>query len=157
LMPYSLPPLPYAPDALEPHIDRQTMELHHSKHHATYISKLNADLEHYPALQSKSVEELLRGISNLPSPLRTAARKMVGVHANPSLFGQIMGPAAGFTPTGAVADAITASFGTFSSFKDRFSKAALDLFGSGWAWVIEHDGHLSIESTPNQDSPLMEG
>jgi len=156
-MAHSLPPLPYAADALEPHIDKQTMEIHHGKHHAAYVNNLNAALEKHPELQSKSVEDLIRGISTVPEDVRTAVRNNGGGHANHSMFWQIMAPNAGGPPTGAIADAITSSFGSFDSFKEQFAKAGVGRFGSGWAWVVDSGGKLVIESTPNQDSPLMEG
>ena len=156
-MAHSLPALPYAADALEPHIDKTTMEIHHGKHHQAYVNNLNAALEKHPELQSKSVEELLKGLNTVPEDIRTAVRNNGGGHANHSMFWTILGPNAGGAPTGAVADAITASFGGFDAFKDQFSKAAMGRFGSGWAFVIDAGGKLAIESTPNQDSPLMEG
>ena len=156
-MAHTLPPLPYAPDALEPHIDKQTMEIHHGKHHQAYVNNLNAALEKHPDLQSKSIEDLLKQISTVPEDIRTAVRNNGGGHANHSMFWQIMGPNAGGNPTGAIADAITSSFGGFDTFKEQFAKAAVGRFGSGWAWVINQGGKLVIESTPNQDSPLMEG
>jgi Fe-Mn family superoxide dismutase len=156
-MAHTLPPLPYASDALEPHIDKQTMEIHHGKHHQAYINNLNAALEKHPDLQAKSVEDLIAGISTVPEDIRTAVRNNGGGHANHTMFWQIMGPNAGGNPTGAIADAITSSFGGFDTFKEQFAKAAVGRFGSGWAWVIDQGGKLVIESTPNQDSPLMEG
>jgi Fe-Mn family superoxide dismutase len=156
-MAHTLPPLPYAHDALEPHIDKQTMEIHHGKHHQAYVTNLNAALEKHPELQSKSVEDLIRNISSVPEDIRTAVRNNGGGHANHSMFWQIMGPRAGGAPTGAIADAIKASFGSFDAFKEQLAKAGIGRFGSGWAWVIETGGKLTIESTPNQDSPLMEG
>ena len=156
-MPFTLPPLPYPHDALEPHIDRQTMETHHEKHHGTYVKNLNAALEKHPDLQSKTIEDLLRGINRVPEDIRTAVRNNGGGHANHSMFWQIMAPKAGGQPTGAIADSIKSSFGSFDKFKEEFTKAALGRFGSGWAWVLEQDGRLVIDSTPNQDSPLMEG
>ena len=155
-MAHSLPPLPYAFDALEPHIDRLTMEIHHGKHHAAYVNNLNAAIDKHPTLQSRSVEDLLRGISSVPEDIRTAVRNNGGGHANHTMFWQIMGPGAGGPPTGAIADAISSSFGSVEAFKEQFSKAAMGRFGSGWAWVIDQ-GRLTIESTANQDSPLMEG
>ncbi len=155
-MAHSLPPLPYAFDALEPHIDRLTMEIHHGKHHAAYVNNLNAAIEKHPTLQSRSVEDLLRGITSVPEDIRTAVRNNGGGHANHTMFWQIMGPGAGGPPTGAIADAISSSFGSVEAFKEQFSKAAMGRFGSGWAWVIDQ-GRLTIESTANQDSPLMEG
>jgi superoxide dismutase, Fe-Mn family len=156
-MAHTLPPLPYAFDALEPHVDKQTMEIHHGKHHNAYVTNLNAALEKHPALQSKSVEDLLRDINAVPEDIRTAVRNNGGGHANHSMFWQIMGPGAGGAPTGAIADAINSSFGSFDAFKDQFSKAGMGRFGSGWAWVIAQGGKLVIESSANQDSPLMEG
>jgi superoxide dismutase, Fe-Mn family len=156
-MAYSLPPLPYPTDALEPHIDKQTMEIHHGKHHNAYVTNLNAALEKHPELQSKSVEDLLKGINSVPEDIRTAVRNNGGGHANHSMFWQIMGPKAGGAPTGAIASAISSSFGSFDSFKEQFAKAGVGRFGSGWAWVIDQGGKLAIESTANQDSPLMEG
>jgi Fe-Mn family superoxide dismutase len=156
-MAHTLPPLPYATDALEPHIDKQTMEIHHGKHHAAYVNNLNAALEKHPELQSKSIDELLKGINTVPEDIRTAVRNNGGGHLNHTMFWQIMGPKAGGAPTGAIADAITSSFGSFDSFKEQFSKAGVGRFGSGWAWVIATGGKLTIESTPNQDSPIMEG
>jgi Fe-Mn family superoxide dismutase len=156
-MAHTLPPLPYATDALEPHIDKQTMEIHHGKHHAAYVTNLNAALEKHPELQSKSIDELLKGINTVPEDIRTAVRNNGGGHLNHSMFWQIMGPNAGGAPTGAIADAITSSFGSFDSFKEQFSKAGVGRFGSGWAWVIASGGKLTIESTPNQDNPIMEG
>src|SRR5437899_2928898 len=156
-MAHSLPPLPYPPDALEPHIDKQTMEIHHGKHHNAYVTNLNAALEKHPALQSKSVEDLLRGINSVPEDIRTAVRNNGGGHANHTMFWQIMGPKAGGPPTGAIADAIKLSFGSFDAFKEQVAKAAIGRFGSGWAWVLDQGGKLAIESSANQDSPLMEG
>ena len=156
-MAHSLPPLPYAHDALEPHIDKQTMEIHHGKHHAAYVNNLNAALEKYPDLQSKSIEDLIRGINTVPEDIRTAVRNNGGGHLNHSMFWQIMAPNAGGAPTGAIADALKASFGSFDAFKEQFAKAGVGRFGSGWAWVIDQGGKLVIESTPNQDNPLMDG
>ena len=156
-MAHSLPPLPYAADALEPHIDKQTMEIHHGKHHAAYVNNLNAALEKHPELQSKSIEDLIKGINTVPEDIRTAVRNNGGGHANHSMFWQIMAPNAGGAPTGAIADALNSSFGSFDAFKEQFSKAGVGRFGSGWAWVVDNGGKLVIESTPNQDSPLMEG
>jgi len=156
-MAYTLPPLPYPSDALEPHIDKQTMEIHHGKHHQAYVNNLNAALEKHPDLQSKSVEDLIRGISTVPEDIRAAVRNNGGGHANHTMFWQIMGPNAGGSPTGAIADALASSFGSFDAFKEQFAKAGVGRFGSGWAWVIDQGGKLVIESTPNQDSPLMDG
>ena len=156
-MAHSLPPLPYAFDALEPHIDAKTMEIHHGKHHNAYVTNLNAALEKHPELQSKSAEELIRGISSVPEDIRTAVRNNGGGHVNHTMFWQIMGPKAGGAPTGAIADAINAAFGSFDKFKEEFKKAAVGRFGSGWAWLIDKGGKLTIESSANQDSPLMQG
>ena len=156
-MAFQLPPLPYPSDALEPHIDKATMEIHHGKHHNAYVTNLNAALEKHPELQSKSVEDLLRSINTVPEDIRTAVRNNGGGHVNHTMFWQIMGPHAGGAPTGAIADAITGSFGSFDAFKEQFAKAGIGRFGSGWAWVIDQGGKLAIESTANQDSPLMEG
>jgi Fe-Mn family superoxide dismutase len=156
-MAHTLPTLPYPHDALEPHIDKMTMEIHHGKHHNAYVTNLNAALEKHPELQSKSVEDLIRGINSVPEDIRTAVRNNGGGHANHSMFWQIMAPNAGGAPTGAIADAIKSSFGSFDAFKEQFAKAAAGRFGSGWAWVIDSGGKLAIESTPNQDSPLMDG
>jgi len=156
-MAHSLPPLPYPFDALEPHIDKQTMEIHHGKHHAAYVNNLNAALEKHPDLQSKSVEELIKGINTVPEDIRTAVRNNGGGHINHSMFWQVMGPKAGGPPTGAIADAIKSSFGSFDALKEQVAKAAAGRFGSGWAWVIDQGGKLVIESTANQDSPLMDG
>ncbi len=155
-MAFTLPALPYAFDALEPHIDKMTMEIHHGKHHAAYVNNLNAAIEKHPELQGKSVEDLLRSINSVPDDIRTAVRNNGGGHANHSMFWQIMAPRAGGQPTGAIAEAINSSFGSFEKFKEEFNKAGMGRFGSGWAWLIDNHGRLSIESTPNQDSPLME-
>jgi Fe-Mn family superoxide dismutase len=156
-MPHTLPSLPYSSDALEPHIDKQTMEIHHGKHHQAYINNLNAALEKHPNLQSKSVEDLIKDLNAVPEDIRTAVRNNGGGHANHSLFWQIMGPNGGGAPTGAVADAINSSFGSFDALKDAVNKAGAGRFGSGWAWVIDGGSKLTVESTPNQDSPLMDG
>lgn len=157
-MPYQLPKLPYSYDALEPHIDARTMEIHHTKHHQTYINNVNAALEKYPALADKRIEDLLRDLNAVPEDIRTAVRNNGGGHANHSLFWTIMGPKAGGEPSGELADAIKSAFGGFDSFKDQFSKAAAGRFGSGWAWLsVDGSGKLVVTSTPNQDSPLSEG
>jgi len=156
-MAHQLPPLPYDFGALEPHIDTQTMQIHHGKHHATYVTNLNAALEKYPDLQAKNVEDLLRDLSKVPEDIRTPVRNNGGGHVNHTMFWQIMGPNAGGEPSGALADALKASFGAFSAFKEQFAKAGVGRFGSGWAWLINTSGKLSIESTPNQDNPIMEG
>ena len=156
-MPFTLPPLPYAPEALEPHIDKTTMEIHHGKHHQAYINNLNAALEKHPDLAAKSVEDLIKNLSAVPEDIRTAVRNNGGGHANHSLFWTLMAPNAGGAPTGAVADAITSSFGSFDALKEQFAKAATTRFGSGWAWLVSSSGKLAFESTANQDSPIMEG
>jgi Fe-Mn family superoxide dismutase len=156
-MAFSLPPLPYPSDALEPHIDKLTMEIHNGKHHNAYVTNLNAALEKHPELQSKSVEDLLGGINSVPEDIRTAVRNNGGGHVNHSMFWQIMGPNAGGQPTGAIAEAITSSFGSFDKLKEELKKAAIGRFGSGWAWVISSGTKLVVESSANQDSPLMEG
>ena len=156
-MPHSLPPLPYDFAALEPHIDTQTMQIHHGKHHAAYVNNLNAALEKHPALASKSVEDLIAGLNAVPEEIRTAVRNNGGGHVNHTMFWQIMGPGKGGAPTGAIADAITGAFGTFDSFKEQMNKAGVGRFGSGWAWLVSSGGKLAIESTANQDSPLMDG
>jgi Fe-Mn family superoxide dismutase len=154
---HQLPPLPYDFAALEPHIDAQTMQIHHDKHHAAYVNNLNAAVEKHPDLQSKSVEDLLRDISKVPEDIRTAVRNNGGGHMNHTMFWQIMGPKAGGSPSGALGDAIKAAFGSFDAFKEQFGKAGIGRFGSGWAWLINNGGKLSIESTANQDQPIMEG
>jgi len=154
---HQLPPLPYDFAALEPHIDAQTMQIHHDKHHAAYVNNLNAALEKHPDLQSKSVEDLLREINKVPEDIRVAVRNNGGGHMNHTMFWQIMGPRAGGSPSGALGDAIKASFGSFDAFKEQFAKAGVGRFGSGWAWLITSGGKLSIESTANQDNPIMEG
>jgi Fe-Mn family superoxide dismutase len=155
---FEVPPLPYPYDALEPHIDALTMQIHHDRHHATYVNNANAALEGHPELQAKSVEDLLRNIEAVPESIRTAVRNNAGGHANHTLFWRIMGPGKGGQPTGRLAQDIQSTFGSFENFKDQFSKAAAGRFGSGWAWlVVGKDGKLRITSTPNQDSPLMDG
>ena len=156
-MAHELPPLPYAYNALEPHIDEQTMRIHHDKHHATYVTNLNAALEPHADLQKLTAEELLRGIAKVPEAIRTAVRNNGGGHVNHTLFWEIMAPGGG-PAAGRIADAIKGTFGSFDAFKEQFGKAAIGRFGSGWAWLVQGaDGKLSIESTANQDSPLMEG
>jgi Fe-Mn family superoxide dismutase len=157
-MAFTLPPLPYAYDALEPHIDEQTMRLHHDKHHQAYVNNANAALEKAPELQQKSVEELLRDINAVPEAVRTALRNNAGGHANHTLFWEIMRPGGAAQPGGGLAKAIDQTFGGLDRFKEEFGKAALGRFGSGWAWLLlGRDGALAIESTANQDSPLMDG
>jgi Fe-Mn family superoxide dismutase len=156
-MSFQLPDLPYAYDALEPHIDARTMEIHHTKHHAGYVSKLNAALEGYPDLQSKSIEELLADLDAIPEAIRTAVRNSGGGHANHSLFWAIMSPSGGGEPNGSLASALGRSFGEFGAFRDAFSQAALSVFGSGWAWLVVDNGDLRVVTTPNQDTPLSQG
>jgi len=156
-MAFTLPPLPYPTDALEPHIDKMTMEIHHGKHHNAYVTNLNAAIEKAPELASKSLDDLVKGINSVPESVRTAVRNNGGGHLNHSMFWQIMAPKAGGAPTGAIADAINSSFGSFDKFKEQLKAAAVGRFGSGWAWVIDQGGKLVIESTPNQDNPMMDG
>jgi superoxide dismutase, Fe-Mn family len=156
-MAHTLPPLPYDFAALEPHIDAQTMQIHHGKHHQAYVNNLNAALEKHPDLQSKSADELIKNLSALPEDIRTAVRNNGGGHVNHTAFWKMMAPKAGGEPTGALADAIKSAFGSFDGFKEQFSKAAVGRFGSGWAWLIDSNGKLSIESTANQDNPSMDG
>jgi len=156
-MAHEVPPLPYAYNALEPHIDEQTMRIHHDKHHAAYVNNLNAALEKAPELQQKSVDDLVRGINSVPEEIRTAVRNNGGGHVNHTMFWELMGPGKGGAPTGKVGDAIASSFGSFDTFKEQFAKAGVGRFGSGWAWLIDAGGKLVIESSANQDSPLMEG
>jgi len=156
-MAHSLPQLPYAFDALEPHIDAQTMQIHHGKHHQAYVNNLNAALEKAPELANKSLDDLMRGINSVPESVRTAVRNNGGGHWNHTMFWEIMGPKAGGEPSGAVGDAINSSFGSFAKMKEQFAAAAAGRFGSGWAWIVSDGGKLSITSTPNQDNPLMEG
>ena len=157
-MAHQLPELPYAYDALEPYIDEQTMRIHHTKHHNGYVSKLNAALEKYPDLQEVSLETLLRHLPSVPEEIRTAVRNNGGGHANHSLFWTVMGPGGGGSPTGELAEAISATFGSFEAFKERFTHAALTRFGSGWAWLaLTGFGKLVVYSTPNQDSPYLDG
>jgi len=157
-MPFTLPALPYAPDALEPHIDKMTMEIHHGKHHNAYVTNLNKALESAPALASKSIEELLaNNCAIVPENIRTAVRNNGGGHWNHSMFWQIMGPGKGGAPVGNLASAINAAFGTFEAFKEKLSAAGVSRFGSVWAWLIKTGSGLEIASTPNQDNPLMEG
>jgi Fe-Mn family superoxide dismutase len=156
-MAFTLPALPYANDALEPHIDARTMEIHHTKHHQAYVNNLNAAVEKAPELASKSLDDLMRGINSVPEAVRTAVRNNGGGHWNHSLFWQLMGPGKGGEPTGKLADAIKSAFGDFNKFKEQFAAAGVGRFGSGWAWLVNDGGKLSITSTPNQDNPLMEG
>jgi superoxide dismutase, Fe-Mn family len=156
-MAFTLPDLPYAHDALEPHIDKQTMEIHHGKHHNTYVTNANSALEGKSDLESMSVEELLKNMDKVPDDIKTAVRNNAGGHANHSLFWEIMSPNGGGQPSGELADAINSKFGGFDQFKEQFKAAATGRFGSGWAWLVVSNGQLEITSTPNQDSPLMEG
>ncbi|MEK5162266.1 superoxide dismutase [Paenibacillus sp. FSL R5-0527] len=157
-MVHELPALPYPANALEPYIDEQTMNIHHDRHHNTYVTNLNAALESAPALQNKSVEELISDLGSVPENIRTAVRNNGGGHANHSLFWTVIGPGGGGTPSGAVASAIDNDLGGFDKFKEEFTKAAATRFGSGWAWlVVGKDGKLAVTSTPNQDNPLSEG
>lgn len=156
-MAFELPQLPYAYDALEPHIDKETMNIHHTKHHNTYVTNLNAALEGNEELLSKSVEEIVANLDAVPEEKRTAVRNNGGGHANHSLFWTIISPNGGGQPTGELAEAITSKFGSYDSFKEEFAKAATTRFGSGWAWLVVNNGEIEITSTPNQDSPLSEG
>ena len=157
-MAYELPPLPYPVDALEPHIDAKTMEIHHDKHHLAYITNANNALKDYPQLAAKPVEELIADLSAVPEAIRTVVRNNAGGHANHSFFWLILGPNAGGSPKGKLADAITSTFGSFDQFKEKVQAAGAGRFGSGWAWlVINKAGSLEITSTPNQDSPIMDG
>jgi Fe-Mn family superoxide dismutase len=156
-MAYSVPDLPYAFDALEPHIDARTMEIHHDKHHAAYVSKTNAALEGHDALAAKSIEDLISDLASVPEGIRGAIRNNGGGHANHSLFWTVMSPSGGGAPTGDLADAINAACGSFDEFKAKFAAAGATRFGSGWAWLSVDGGKVVVESTPNQDSPLMEG
>jgi Fe-Mn family superoxide dismutase len=158
--PFTLPPLPYAYDALEPHIDARTMEIHHDKHHAAYVANLNkavADWPEIPDLSKKSVGVLLQNLNSVPEKIRTAVRNNGGGHFNHSLFWQMMKPAGGGEPSGELDKAIDSGFGSFATFKDNFTRAALGQFGSGWAWLVLDGRQLKIESTPNQDTPLSSG
>jgi len=157
-MPFELPALGYAHDALEPSIDKMTMEIHHGKHHGAYVTNVNKALESAPELAGKSIEELLaNGCALAPESIRTAVRNNGGGHYNHTMFWKIMGPNAGGAPSGALAEAINSAFGGFDSFKEKFTAAAMGRFGSGWAWLTVDGSSLAISSTPNQDNPLMEG
>jgi Fe-Mn family superoxide dismutase len=157
-MAIELPPLPYDYSALEPHIDTQTMQIHHDKHHAAYVNNLNNALANHPELNSQSAEDLIRDLNSVPEDIRTAVRNNGGGHVNHTMFWQIMGPNGGGEPTGALADAINDSFGSFDAFKDQFQKAGVGRFGSGWVWLVRgSDGKLQITSTANQDNPLSDG
>lgn len=156
-MAHELPALPYAFNALEPHIDAATMEIHHDRHHGGYVNNLNKALEGHADLQAKNLNDLLAHINDVPETIRTAVRNNGGGHANHSLFWEVLSPNGGGQPTGALADAITSTFGSFDKFKEQFAKAASTRFGSGWAWLAVDGGKLAVTSTPNQDSPIMEG
>jgi Fe-Mn family superoxide dismutase len=157
-MPFELPALPYAPDALEPSIDKMTMEIHYGKHHGTYVTNLNKALESAPDVAGKSIEELLaNNCAAVPESIRTAVRNNGGGHANHTLFWQWMGPNAGGSPSGRLAEAINSAFGSFDNFKEKFAAAGMGRFGSGWAWLVREGSSLAITSTPNQDTPVMDG
>jgi Fe-Mn family superoxide dismutase len=158
-MPFTLPELPYAHDALEPHIDKMTMEIHHGKHHNAYVTNLNKALESAPELADKSLEELLaNNLAIVPDAIKTAVRNNGGGHYNHALFWNILTPNGGGQPIGTLAEAINATFGSFDAFKEKFNAAATTRFGSGWAWLVKNaDGSLEVTSTPNQDNPFMEG
>lgn len=154
-MAFELPALPYAHNALEPHIDARTMEIHHGKHHQAYINNLNAALEGQADLQRKSIEDLVKGLASVPENIRGAVRNNGGGHLNHSMFWQLMGPNGGGEPGGDLGAAISSTFGSFTSFKEQFAKAGVGRFGSGWAWLVVNGGKLEIVSTANQDNPLM--
>ena len=157
-MTFELSPLPYNYDALDPYIDAQTMQVHHDLHHQAYVNNLNAALEKYPELQSKSPEELIKDLSNLPQDITGAVRNNGGGHVNHTMFWQIMAPNAGGEPTGAIAQAISENFGDFESFKQKFNDAGTKQFGSGWVWLVRTtDGKIEITSSPNQDNPMSSG
>ena len=157
-MSYSLPSLEYSVDALEPHVDARTMEIHHGKHHQTYIDKLNGAIEGHSELGEKSVDDLITNLSDLPESMQTAVRNNGGGHFNHTFFWQCISPNGGGTPSGELSNAIDATFGSFDAFKNEFLQAAITRFGSGWAWLIkEEDGSLAVTSSPNQDNPLMQG
>jgi Fe-Mn family superoxide dismutase len=157
-MAHQLPALPYPNNALEPHIDEQTMMIHHDRHHNAYVTNLNAALEGHAELQSKSIEDLLKDLNSIPENIRPAVRNNGGGHANHSLFWEVIGPNGGGQPTGALADAIAKELGGFDKFKEDFAKAGTTRFGSGWAWLsVTPSGSLVVSSTPNQDSPISEG
>ncbi|HEY5297689.1 MAG TPA: superoxide dismutase [Verrucomicrobiae bacterium] len=154
-MAYELPPLPYPPDALEPHLDKATMEIHHGKHHAAYVANLNKAVAGHADLENKSIDDLVKNIASVPENLRGAMRNNGGGHWNHSFFWKILAPKAGGPPTGKLAEAINAAFGSFEEFKTKFEAAGAGRFGSGWAWLVAHNGKLEIVSTANQDNPLM--
>jgi superoxide dismutase, Fe-Mn family len=155
--PFTLPPLPYPYDALEPYIDAQTMHIHHDKHHAAYVANLNKAVADFPELGAKPVEDLLKDLNALPEKVRTAVRNQGGGHCNHSMFWQMMKKDGGGEPSGELSQAIDKKFGSFGAFKEQFTKAAVGQFGSGWAWLVSDGGELKIEPAPNQDSPLSEG
>ena len=154
-MAYELPPLPYPKEALEPYIDALTMEIHHDKHHAAYVTNVNKAIAGKPDLEAKSVEDLIRNLDAVPAEVRVAVRNNGGGHANHSMFWKLLGPKAGGAPSGKLGDDIKAAFGSFDAFKDKFEAAGIGRFGSGWAWLVVHNGKLEIVSTANQDSPIM--
>ncbi len=156
-MSQSVPPLPYDYAALEPHIDEQTMRIHHDKHHAAYVTNLNAAIEKHPELQNKSAEDLIKGINTIPEDVRAAIRNNGGGHLNHTMFWEIMGPGKGGAPQGGIAEAIKSTFGDFEKFKTLMNDAGVKRFGSGWAWLVDVGGKLVIESSANQDNPMMEG
>ena len=157
-MTHTLPPLPYDYNALEPHIDARTMEIHHTKHHQAYIDKLNAALDQHPELKEKSLEDLLKNLDQVPEDIRTIVRNNGGGHLNHSMFWKMMGTNAGGAPTGKIAEKITSKFGSFDQFKETFANAGITRFGSGWAWLsLDQSGELQVHSTANQDNPIMEG
>ena len=156
-MAHSLPALPYDAAALEPHIDAQTMQIHHGKHHAAYVNNLNAALEKHADLQSKSAEDLIKNLSAIPEDIRGAVRNNGGGHVNHTMFWQIMGPGKGGAPTGPIGDAIKGAFGSFETFKEQMNKGGVGRFGSGWVWLVSAGGKLAIESTANQDNPMSDG
>lgn len=156
-MPHTLPALPYDFAALEPHIDTQTMQIHHGKHHQAYVNNLNAALDKHPELHTKSLDDLLKGLNSVPEAIRPAVRNNGGGHSNHSLFWTLMSPKGGGEPSGALADAVKKAFGDFAKFKEQFAAAGTGRFGSGWAWLIWNNGKLEITSTPNQDTPVMDG
>lgn len=156
-MAHTLPALPYDFAALEPHIDAQTMQIHHDKHHNAYVTNLNAALEGHKDLAGKSAEDLIRNLGVIPEGIRTAVRNNGGGHVNHTMFWEIMGPGKGGAPTGAIADAIKGSFGSFDTFKEQMNKGGAARFGSGWVWLVHSGGKFVVESTANQDNPLMEG
>lgn len=154
---FTLPELPYAFDALVPHIDEETMKIHHGKHHNTYVTNLNNALDGHADLEGKSLDELLADLASLPEGIRNAVRNHGGGHANHTLFWEILSPNGGGAPTEKLAEAINTAFGSLDGFKEQFAKAAATRFGSGWAWLIVDNGQLKITSTPNQDTPVMDG